>query len=102
MLEPMLAALGGLGLERSLTMYRDLSPSVSACHICTRRASLSSIVRSAGRNGRCSRRKLDAGTPPASPLTPLAACSAFQKRLRQLVNLPEGGTPSGAGGDAVR
>ena len=32
----------------------------------------------------------------------LVVCSAFQKRLRQLVNLPEGGTPSGAEGDAVR
>ena len=82
-----------LGLAWSLPMYRDLSASVSAFHICTRSASLSSCAKSAGRKGRCSRRKLDAGGAPASPLALLEACSAFQKRLRQLVNLSEGSTP---------
>ena len=49
-------------------------------------------AKSAGRNGRCSPPKLDAGGEPASPLALFEACSAFQKRLRQLVNLSEGST----------
>ena len=80
------------GLTWSLAVYLALSVSVSAFHVLIKSVSLSKVGKSVGKYGRCSRRKQDAGGALASPLARFEACSAFQKRLRQLVNLSEGST----------